>query len=76
MTIDIPAPILKELKEIQKTEGGSLGSLVSSLLADALTRHRAGSVDPDLNWNTEAMQARVDLTDKEAMHALFDVRPN
>ncbi len=76
VTIDIPAPILEELKEIRKTEGGSLGSLVSRLLADALTRYRADSVEPDLNWNTAAMQARVDVTDKEAIHALFDVGPD
>ncbi len=76
VTIDIPVPILEELKQLQKTEGGSLGSLVSRLLADALARYRADSVEPDLNWNAEAMQARVDVTDKEAIHALFDVGPN
>ena len=76
VTIDIPAPILEELKQLQKTEGVSLGSLVSTLLTDALTRYRADSVELDLNWNTAAMQARVDVTDKEAIHALFDVGPN
>ncbi len=71
-TINISAPILEELKQLQKTEGGSLGNLVSRLLADALARYRTDSVEPDLNWNTKAMQARVDLTDKEAVHALLD----
>ena len=75
-TIDIPAPVLEELKQLQKTEGVSLGSLVSRLLADALARRHIDSVEPDLNWNTRTMQARVDLTDKEAVHALFDVDPN
>ncbi len=74
-TIDIPAPVLEELKQLQKAEGGSLGSLVSRLLADALARHRTDSVEPDLDWNTRAMQARVDLTDKEAVHALPDGDP-
>ena len=76
VTIDIPAPILDELKQLQKTEGVSLGSLVSRLLADALARYRTDSVEPDLSWHTKAMQARVDLTDKEAVHALFDVGPD
>ena len=69
MTADIPAPILDALKQLQATEGGSLSDVVSGLLADTLARQRAGSVEFDLNWNSKAMQARVDLTDKEAVHA-------
>ena len=39
-TLDIEAPVLKELRELQKREGGTLGALVSRLLADALARPR------------------------------------
>ena len=35
-TLDIEGPVLKELRELQKREGGSLGSLVSRLLSVAL----------------------------------------
>ena len=35
-TIDIDAPILRDLKRRQKQEGKSLGRLVSDLLAQAL----------------------------------------
>ena len=74
-TINIAAPILEELKQLQMTEGGSLGDLVSRLLADALVKYRSDPVEPDLNWNTKVMQARVDLADKEAVHALLDGDP-
>lgn len=75
MTIDIPAPILEELQQLQVAEGSSLSDLVSRLLADALAQYRSGSVEPDLSWNTRAMQARVDLADKEAIKALLDGDP-
>lgn len=68
MTADVPAPILDELKQLQATEGGSLSDVVSRFLADALARQRTGSVESGLNRNAKAMQTRVGLTDKEAVH--------
>ena len=38
ITIDIDAPILRELKRLQKREHRSLGKLFSQLLAEALLR--------------------------------------
>ena len=39
-TIDIDDPILKEIKELQRREGKSLGRLVSDLLAQSLADAR------------------------------------
>ena len=41
-TLDLATPVLKELKSLRDREGGSLGSLASRLLAEALTANRAG----------------------------------
>ena len=41
-------------------EGGSLGSLASRLLAEALTAKRASAeTPPEFRWQTQAMSARV-----------------
>ena len=72
-TLDIETPILKELKQIRKEEGGSLGGLVSRLLADAIARRKRGSeASPSFRWNSQAMGARVDLADKEAVYTILD----
>lgn len=69
-TIDIDAPILKEVKRLQRREGKSLGRLVSDLLAQALASQReAQPVVPPFRWIARPMGARVDLADK---HALLD----
>lgn len=71
-TIDIPTPILEELKNIQKEEGGTLGELVTGLLAEGLQVRYADQTDPGLDWTSQSMRARVDLTDKEAVSAIID----
>jgi hypothetical protein len=69
-TIDIDDPILKEIKELQRREGKSLGRLVSDLLAHALVDARtAPKSAPQFHWISKPMGARVDLGDK---HALLD----
>jgi len=72
-TIDIDAPILKEVKRLQKREGKSLGRLVSDLLAESLARRRT---EPQLQkpfaWIHRGMGAKVDLRDKERLHSLLD----
>jgi len=72
-TLDIDAPILRDLKRLQKRERKSLGRLVSDLLAQTL-RPR-GSVPPqgrEFVWVSQPMGARVDLADKEAVMAALD----
>lgn len=72
-TIDIDAPILRDLKRLQKREGKSLGRLVSDLLAQALRQHEAGRpAPPPFQWISRPMVARVDLTDKDAVLGLLD----
>ncbi len=73
-TIDIDTPILKEIKNLQKREKRSLGQLVSQLLAEALVQRKRPKQNPHSNWAwvSRPMQARVDLTDKEAVHAVLD----
>jgi len=70
-TLDIEGPILKELRSIQKREGGSLGTLVSRLLAMALAREEPVAKRP-FRWTARPMQARVDLADKDALYAILD----
>jgi hypothetical protein len=72
-TLDIDAPILRDLKRLQKRERASLGRLVSDLLAQALDRHEARRAEPPVfEWRSRRMDARVDLTDKEAVRAILD----
>src|SRR3972149_6510105 len=71
-TLDIDAPILREIKALQKKEGRSMGQIVSQLLAEALTRRRAGVSAPTLKWVSRPMGALVDLSDKEALYAVLD----
>ena len=71
-TINIATPILEELKSIQKKEGGTLGELVTGLLAEGLQARCADQTEPELDWISRPMRARVDLTDKEALYAIID----
>jgi hypothetical protein len=72
-TIDLDAPILRELKRLQKTEGKTLGRLVSDLLAAALaSRHGSRRARPKFRWIAREMGARVDLGDKDTVHAVLD----
>jgi hypothetical protein len=70
-TLDIEAPVLKQLKQLRKREGGTLGSLTSRLLADALAQRGRPEVKP-FDWATQPMGAAVDLADKEAVYAILD----
>ena len=71
-TLDIDAPILGEVRALQKREGRSMGRIVSELLAEALTRRRAPAAPPPFVWFSQPMHALVDPSDKEALHAVLD----
>lgn len=73
--MDIEPPILKELREIQRREGVTLGSLVSRLLAEALARRPKRPASPGFRWTARPMGALVDLADKEVVYAILD-RPD
>jgi hypothetical protein len=64
-TIDIDAVVLRRLKARTRSEGKTLGQLVSELLAAAL-RDDTAPAPRGLAWKSGPMRARVDLEDKEA----------
>lgn len=77
-TLDIDDPILKDLKRLQQREGKSLGRLVSDLLAQSLAAARANEAPaaPAFDWHCQPMQAKVDLSDKQALlDAMDEHRP-
>jgi len=74
-TLDIDAPILREVKALHAREGRSMGAVVSELLAEALARRRSTRAAPSFRWTSRDMKSRVDLSDKEAVYAALDERP-
>lgn len=73
--MDIEEPVLKELRQRQRREGGTLGALVSRLLAEALALGPRRPATPVVAWTARPMGAMVDLADKEAVYAILD-RPD
>jgi hypothetical protein len=71
-TVDIAAPVLKEIKILQRREGRPLGDIVSQLLAEALSKRSAARKPQEFRWISKPMRAHVDLADKEALHAALD----
>jgi len=70
-TLDIETTVLKQLRELQRREGGTLGELASRLLAEALA-NRPKSPAPAFEWRAKPMRALVDLADKDALYAILD----
>jgi hypothetical protein len=71
-TIDIDDPILREVKAIHEREGRSIGAIVSELLAEALAGRHPTRARASFRWTLQPMKALVDLSDKEAVHAVLD----
>ncbi len=73
-TLEIEDPILRDLKHIQKREGKPLGRVVSEVLAEGLAqrRRRDHLSSPRFHWNQQAMRARVELGDKDAVWQILD----
>ena len=72
-TLNIDKPVLDEVKRIQLEVGGSLGAVVTRLLAEALARHEdAARGSTRLAWTSKPMNALVDLADREAVYAALD----
>jgi hypothetical protein len=74
-TLDIDDPILKEVRTLHEREGRSMGAIISELLAEALARRRSSGARPSFRWTSRDMKALVDLSDKEAVHAVLDASP-
>jgi hypothetical protein len=76
ITINIDASILKDLKKLQLKKGKDLGRLISELLAIALKKIRDEAPPrQELSWISRPMNARVDLSDQEAVRAALDQGP-
>jgi hypothetical protein len=71
-TVDIETPLLKEIKDLQKKEGRSLGQLISQLLAEALNSRKVSSQNIQLKWTSRPMKALVDLSDKDTLFRILD----
>lgn len=72
-TVDIDTPILDEVRRVQAEEGGSLGDVVSRLLAEGLSqRPKTKATSRSLQWTTRAMGARIDLDDKDALYRALE----
>lgn len=71
-TLDIEAPLLRELKALQAKEKRSLGKIVSQLLAEALARRKSPPEPTRLQWVSRPMHALVALSDKEAVYGILD----
>lgn len=72
-TLDIDDTILSELKVLKAREGGSLGQLVSSLLARQLAeQQRDAAPVASFAWTSRSMGARVDLRDRDAVLDAMD----
>lgn len=75
-TLDIEAPVLAQLRRLQKREGGTLGALVSRLLTEALAEAGRSRRPPaTFHWTSRPMRGLVDLEDKDAVYAILD-RPD
>lgn len=74
-TLDIDAPILRDLKRLQKREHKPLGRLVSDLLAKALRKEGAEPRPPPFRWISKRMgPPHLDPEDKDALWAALDGR--
>ncbi len=71
-TIDIDNPILKEIKNLQKKDGRSIGKIVSQLLAEALNQHKTTAKVHRVKWASRPMGALLDLSDKDTLYKILD----
>ena len=74
-TLDLDAKVLRDLKQLKRTNGRSIGQIASELLAGALrTRRETATPEAGLQWRSTRMGARVDLDDKEALARALEGR--
>ena len=72
-TLNLDDPILRELKVLQKKEKKSLGQVASEVLAEGLGRRaRRRSDGRPFRWISRKMEARADLSDKDAVFRILD----
>ncbi len=72
-TLDLDASVLRELRLRGQRERKSMGVVASELLTDALADSDPSPESSMFRWTTADLGApRVDLEDKDALHAVLD----
>jgi hypothetical protein len=71
-TLDLDPAVLAELKRRREVEGKSLGVIASELIQQALAAVPSGR--PDFVWQSQALELRVDIEDKDALWRALDER--
>lgn len=72
-TLDLDPAVLDELKRRRKAEGKPLGVIASELLLQVFSAHPTGA-RPDFTWQSQALEVRLDLEDKDAVWRTLDER--
>jgi hypothetical protein len=62
----------KEIKDLQKKEGRSLGQIISQLLAEALGSRKVSTQNTQLKWTSRPMKALVDLSDQKTLFRILE----
>ena len=70
-TIDLDPSVLRQLKERGRTQGKTVGTVASELLAASLAAERTAPPEP-LRWRSKPLGALVDIDDKEALWRVLD----
>lgn len=73
-TVSIDASVLRALKERARKEGKSLGQVISEIAAVALRDKQGAHKPASVKWKSRALEAKVDLEDKEAVREALDRR--
>lgn len=72
-TFDLDSSVLAQLRRRAARAGKSMGEIASELLAAQLAVEDPDSRADELQWTSRDLGVpRVDLEDKEALHALLD----
>ncbi len=70
-TLDIDEPVLRDLRQLQTKEGGTLGQVASRLLAEALAGRARKSSRPAFEWSAQPVGARIDLADRDTVYSIL-----
>ncbi|MEC8944171.1 MAG: hypothetical protein VX398_04795 [Acidobacteriota bacterium] len=71
-TVDIDTPVLKEIKNLGRAEGKSLGRLVSELLSEALGHRITEQEEFTMDWFHQDMGALIEIGDKDELYPAMD----
>lgn len=74
--VHLDPAVLEDLQALAARSEENLDHLLNRLLREALDRHRLGTPPSSsgfmARWITKDMKAKVDLSDKDALHEILD----